>query len=113
MATAFVTGWTPDAHFCYPKPFREATRMVLLINGCRGFGERRQRSLLGAVTRSQRRQGPGKVAGVKLPPELILRILAWASHPLVCWCPQLLPHLNPSDRQWLQSCVPGLIQGST
>ena len=78
-------GWCHQGHRLHPQAFRAATRTLLLINDCRGFGARAG--------------GQGEGARVRLPPELLDRVLALAAHP-VLWAPQLRPHFTEFEREW-------------
>lgn len=87
--------WAPEHHTTFPPAFRAAVRTLLLVNESRGFGRPAAgwgysggRSLGAAAGRER------AAMGVRLPGELLQRIVGLAAGPLPVWVPQLQPFVQ-------------------
>lgn len=74
--------WSPERHAAFPPAFRRAARALLLASECGGLGD-------GSAGQD-----------VRLPPEVLHRILRLATRPLSAWVPKpkVPPHSAGSRR---------------
>lgn len=97
--------WHPASPGIFPKAFNAAARAVLLCNA-RGFPVGRPSGGARAQAKKVTR-GSGSVqsAVIRLPDDVVARILTLASDPVLCWMPQLWQFLSERERAWLDSCM--------
>ncbi len=90
--------WYPEIHSDFPLAFRAASRQLLLINHCRGFGAPvLQPALSGVgVDVGGKGEAPCCQGGIQVPEPVLLHILRLAAQPLPAWVPELSPSMSES-----------------